>query len=124
MVRRSRLQRRRDRPLLRSLLRKSRRWLVGMAERCCRARRCGLVSLVVERRVVSHRLARAAVVIVIAGIVAESAEDVGGIAGVVAMKVEVVEASATMRLAPTLLRLRRRLRSSVRSRAGLIRQRP
>jgi len=105
---------------LRSLPRKLRRWLVGMVERCCRARRCGLVSLVVERRVVSHRLARAVASVV----AAKSAVDVGGIAGVVAMKVEVVEASATMRLAPTLLRLRRRLRSSVRSRAGWIRQRP
>jgi hypothetical protein len=97
-----------------SHLLKLRRWLVGMAERCCRARRCGLVSLVVvELRVVSQRLAKAVVVIAIVETVVESAADVGGIAGVVAMRTRVGGASVRMRR--VLMRCRR---SSMRSRVG------
>jgi len=99
----------RVRRLWQSLLRKLRRWLVGMAERCCRARRCGLVSLVVVNREVSRLRVRAAVVIVIA----ETVVVVGGIAGVGAMSSEDVEASATMLRGPMRCR-----QSSMRSLVG------
>jgi len=86
-----------------------------MAERCCRARRCGLVSLVVVvSRAVSQLRARAAVVIVIA-VAAKSVADVGGIAGVDAMRVGDVVASA-MHLGPMRLELRLHRRSFARSR--------
>ena len=85
-----------------------------MAERCCRARRCGLVSLVVDRRMVNRRLARAAVVIAIVAAV-KSVVDVGGIAGVDAMRVGDVAVSA-MHLGPMHLELRLHRRSFARSR--------
>jgi len=118
MARRNRWRSLLVRRLLRSLRQKLHRWLVGMAERCCRARRCGLVSLVVvERRAVSRRRARA-VGIVIVAIVAESAVDVGGIAGADAMSSGVAGASVRKRRGPMWRR-----RSIVQSRAGLIRRR-
>ena len=89
-----------------------------MAERCCRARRCVLVSPVaVVSRAVSRRLARAVGLIatVVDGM---SVEDVGGIAGVDGMSRVDAEASAQMRRVP---RLRGRMlcrRSSMRSRVG------
>ena len=114
MARRNRWRSLLVRRLLRSLRQKLHRWLVGMAERCCRARRCGLVSLVVERRVVSHRLA-----IAVASVVAaKSAVDVGGIAGADAMSSGVAGASVRKRRGPMWRR-----RSIVQSRAGLIRRR-
>ena len=85
MARLRSLLRRRVQRLLRSLQLKLRRWLVGMAERCCRVRRCGHVSRGVVSRAVSRRRARAVVEIVIVMIV-ESVVDVDGIAGVAAMR--------------------------------------
>jgi len=83
-----------------------------MAERCCRARRCGLVSREAEMREARRRVR--AVVIVIAE-VAKSVADVGGIAGVDAMRVGDVVASA-MHLGPMRLELRLHRRSFARSR--------
>jgi hypothetical protein len=109
MARLRSLLRRRVQRLPRSLLPKLRRWLVGMAELCCRARRCGHVSRGVVSRAVSRHRARAAVVIVIA----ESVVDVDGIAGVDAMNRRGAGVSARTRRGP----------STVLSRAGSIRQR-
>lgn len=81
----------RARLLLRSLLLRLRRWLVGMAERCCRARRCGLVSLVVERREAEIREAK------IVGAV-KSVAGAGGIAGVDAMSSAGVVAMDSVRV--------------------------
>ena len=119
---RSRLRRRRVQRLLRSLLRRLHHWLVGMAERCCRARRCGLVSLVVVSREVSRLRARAVVVSAIV-MTAESVVDVGGIAGVDAMNSGDAGASVLMRRGPKRRGRMRRGLSIVRSRAGLIRRR-
>jgi hypothetical protein len=86
-----------------------------MAELCCRARHCGLVSREAVSRVASRRRMRAAVVIVIAEIVV----DVGGIAGVDAMSSGGVAGSVLMRRGP-----KRRERNIVQSRVGSIRRRP
>jgi hypothetical protein len=93
-----------------------------MAERCCRARRCGLVSLVAVSREVSRLRARAVVVSVIV-MTGESVVDVGGIAGVDAMSRGDVGASVLMHRGPKLRGPMRRGRSIVRSLAGWIRRR-
>jgi hypothetical protein len=86
-----------------------------MAERCCRAKRCGLVSLVVVvHRALSRRRARAVEIAEIV-VAAKSAADVGGIAGVDAMRTGDAAASVRMRRVPT-----RRRRSIARSLAGSI----
>lgn len=103
---------------LRSLLRRLSRWLVGMAERCCRVRLCGHVS-----RGASRRRMRAAVGTAANAMIVESVVDVGGIAGVDAMSSGDVAASVVMRRRPKLRVVMRRERSIGRSLAGWIRRR-
>jgi len=83
-----------------------------MAERCCRARRCGLVG-----RVRMHLRARAVEVIVIA-VGGKSAEDVAGIGGVAGMNRVAVGASVRMPLERMLRGRMRCRRSFMRSRVG------
>jgi hypothetical protein len=71
------------------------------------------VNLEAEHRAVSHHRARAVVVIVEIVVVVKSAADVGGIAGVVAMRTRAAGASVRMRRVPMRCR-----RSSMRSRVG------
>ena len=75
------------------------------------------MSLVVERRAVRHRLARAVGLIVIE-VAVKSVVDVGGTVGVDVMSRVDAEASVRMRRVPKRCR-----RSIVRSRAGWIRRR-
>ncbi len=96
----------------RSLRRRLSRWLDGMAERCCRARRCGLVGRVWMRL---RARAVAVIAIVVDGM---SVADVGGIAGVDGMIRVDAEASVRMLLVRTRRGPMQCRRSFMQSRVG------